>query len=168
MRNEKIIEISAFLAPNTETKGNQRTRLLEKLVNSVYLNRKALTGGILSCHVNSNRFAVITLDLNKCRKKLRKSLGLDSLLDGTLPIRRCSYCGCYYFTYLPYQYRDNCGCIGRSYECISCRQLYGESLYTISEAYKENGVRAARDYLEKIYTNQKGKTICRKCSLIWE
>lgn len=156
MRKEEIVEISAFLAPKTETSGNTRTKMLEEIVNSVYLNRKALKDGILSCYVNSSRFAVITLDLNKYSEKLKISLGLDSLLDGILPIWKCPYCGCYYLTYLPYHYRDNCGCIGRSYECISCRQLDGERLYMISEAYRENGVKAAKEYLEKIYSNKKG------------
>ncbi len=156
MRKEEIVEISAFLAPKTETNGNQRTKMLEEIVSSVYLNRKALKDGILSCYVNSSRFAVITLDLNKYSEKLKKSFGLDSLLDGTFRIWQCPYCGCYYLTSLPYHYRDNCGCIGRSYECISCRQLDGERLYMILKAYRKSGVKAAKEYLEKLYSNKKG------------
>ena len=156
MRKEEIVEISAFLAPKSAPNGKEKTKMLEEIVSSVYLNRKALKDGILSCYVNSSRFAVITLDLNKYSKKLREKFKLDSLLDGTFRIWECPYCGCYYFTYLPYQYRDNCGCIGRSYECISCRQLDGERLYLISEAYRKNGVKAAKEYLEKIYSNKKG------------
>ena len=86
MRKEEIVEISAFLAPKSAPNGKEKTKMLEEIVSSVYLNRKALKDGILSCYVNSSRFAVITLDLNKYSKKLRKKFKLDSLLDGTFRI----------------------------------------------------------------------------------
>ena len=49
MRREEIVEISAFLAPKSAPNGKEKTKMLEEIVSSVYLNRKALKDGILSC-----------------------------------------------------------------------------------------------------------------------
>jgi hypothetical protein len=35
----------------------------------------------------------------------------------------CIYCGTVTLNTIPYTYRDNGGCIGRSYECLDCRCL---------------------------------------------
>lgn len=42
MRKEEIVEISAFLAPKSAPNGKEKTKMLEEIVSSVYLNRKAL------------------------------------------------------------------------------------------------------------------------------
>jgi len=51
--------------------------------------------------------------------------------------RRCCKCECSYLSYIPYTYRDNCGCSVRSYECEVC------------QAYSDNAVRQIRDYARK-------------------
>ena len=53
MRKEEIVEISAFLAPKSAPNGKEKTKMLEEIVSSVYLNRKALKDGILSCYVTN-------------------------------------------------------------------------------------------------------------------
>ena len=60
---------------------------------------------------------------------------LNELLSGKHPY--CSKCGCGYMTYNTYTYRDNCGCLGRSYECEVC------------QGYSDSAVRQIRDYARK-------------------
>lgn len=49
----------------------------------------------------------------------------------------CSKCGCGYLRYFRYTYRDNCGCLGKSYECEVC------------QGYSDKAVRKIRDYARK-------------------
>lgn len=60
---------------------------------------------------------------------------LNDILNDKHPY--CSKCGCAYMTYHTYTYRDNCGCLGRSYECEVC------------QGYSDSAVRQIRDYARK-------------------
>ena len=70
-------------------------------------------------------------------KKISKLLSPDAeeyyktLMAGK--IRHCSVCGCSYLSYVPYTYRDNCGCLGKKLECEIC------------QTYSDGAVRAIRD-----------------------
>ena len=124
MEKKPIIEISASL---TEVSKDSKIRLLEEIVANVYNNRKKLQKAIMECDVNKHDFAYITIDFSKLSKRLIKKYRLNLLIDGTFPLKHCCFCGCYYITYYLYTYRDNCGCIGRSYECISCRNMNNQT-----------------------------------------
>lgn len=54
----------------------------------------------------------------------------------------CSKCGCGYMTYHKYTYRDNCGCLSKSYECEVC------------QGYSDKAVRQIRDYARKYGTKK--------------
>ena len=74
-------------------------------------------------------------------KKISKLLSLDAeeyykkIMAGK--IRHCSVCGCSYLSYVPYTYRDNCGCLGKKFECEIC------------QSYSDDAVRAIRDIARK-------------------
>ena len=53
--------------------------------------------------------------------------------------RTCTTCGCRILGPFPYIYRDNCGCIGRSYECYICRQYTNKGTYYIRKYRKKHG-----------------------------
>ena len=54
-------------------------------------------------------------------------------------MRTCTTCGCRILGPFPYIYRDNCGCIGRSYECYICRQYTNKGTYYIRKYRKKHG-----------------------------
>lgn len=154
--DNQIIEISASLS---EISKDKKVRLLEEIVSDVYNNRRNLKNAIMECDVNPHNFAYITLDLGKVSKRHIKNFRLNLLLDGTFPLKRCFYCGCYYITYHLYTYRDNGGCIGRSYECISCRNLSNKSVCEIHNVSQKLGVRNAKEYQLKILRDEEGYSL---------
>lgn len=153
MKEKKIIEISASLV---EKNKDEKVRLLEEIVADVYNNRKKLQKAIMECDVNKHNFAYITIDLSKLSKRLIKKYRLNLLTDGTFPLKHCCYCGCYYITYYLYTYRDNCGCIGRCYECISCRNLSNQTAGEIQSISKKMGVKTAKEYQLKLLRDEDG------------
>lgn len=153
MEKKPIIEISASL---TEVSKDSKIRLLEEIVANVYNNRKKLKKAIMECDVNKHDFAYITIDLSKLSKRLIKKYRLNLLTDGTFPLKHCCYCGCYYITYYLYTYRDNCGCIGRTYECISCRNLSNQTAGEIQSISKKMGVKTAKEYQLKLLRDEDG------------
>lgn len=104
MQKGKIIEISASL--ESDRKSDEITRLFESIVKTVYENRNALKKGIVDCDVNTNNFAIITLNMSKISKRKQKRYNLHRLFDGTFQLQRCSFCGCNYLTYFSYTYRE--------------------------------------------------------------
>lgn len=159
MKEKNIIEISASL---TEVSKDNKIRLLEEIVADVYNNREKLKKAIMECDVNKHDFAYITIDFSKLSKKLIKKYRLNLLTDGTFPLKRCCYCGCYYITYYLYQYRDNCGCVGRSYECISCRNLNNQEAGEIQNISKKMGVKVAKEYQLKLLKDEDGYSLCEE------
>ena len=86
--------------------------------------------------------AMKLIDFYKRRlKKISKLLSSDAeeynknIMAGK--IRHCSVCGCSYLSYVPYTYRDNCGCLGKKFECEIC------------QSYSDDAVRAIRDIARK-------------------
>ena len=55
----------------------------------------------------------------------------------------CVYCGSLELSWTMMTYRDNCGCIGRSWECGMCKALRGKDLCKVSEVEEEKGVKVA-------------------------
>lgn len=153
MEKKPIIEISASL---TEVSKDSKIRLLEEIVANVYNNRKKLKKAIMECDVNKHDFAYITIDFGKLPKRLIKKYRLNLLIDGTFPLKHCCFCGCYYITYYLYTYRDNCGCIGKSYECISCRNLSNQTAGEIQSISKKMGVKTAKEYQLKLLRDEDG------------
>lgn len=51
----------------------------------------------------------------------------------------CTTCGCRILGPFPYTYRNNCGCVGRSYECYICRQYTNKGTYYIRKYRKKHG-----------------------------
>ena len=100
MQKGKIIEISASL--ESDRKSDETTRLFESIVKTVYENRNALKKGIVDCDVNSNNFAIITLNISKISKRKQKRYNLHRLFDGTFQLQRCSFCGCNYLSYISF------------------------------------------------------------------
>ena len=156
MKEKRIIEISASLS---EVSKDKKVRLLEEIVANVYNNREKLKKAIMECDVNKHNFAYITIDLSKLSKRLIKKFRLNLLLDGTFPLKHCFYCGCYYITYHLYTYRDNCGCTGRSYECISCRNLSNKTVCEIHNISQKLGARNAKEYQLKILRDEEGYSL---------
>lgn len=143
-KDDRIIEISAFPDSSPETEG--KTALFNRIVAAVYESRDLLKKSILNCSVNSYGFVSVTLNLKKVSPALKKRLNLNMLFNGTFPVTRCCYCGCYYLTYHMYTYRDNAGCVGRSYECVSCRSMEKEEVFRIYELSYKQGIEKAKRY----------------------
>lgn len=156
MKKKMIIEISASLVEKSEDKG---MRYLEKIVKTVFDNRKKLKRAIINCEVNEYQFAVITLDLKKVSQKHIKKFGLNLLLDGTLPLKQCTSCGCYYSTFCFYTYRKNNDVIGRSYECVTCRGLSNQSIRKVQTVRQKTSARKAKNYSLNLLN---GKTLFKK------
>lgn len=76
--------------------------------------------------------------------KIIDSMQTDKLIT-------CTYCNAFMFNYLPYTYRDNHGCIGRSYECFDCRGLQMKYANEIAVIRKEKGQKEANVYISEIY-----------------
>ena len=144
MLKDKIIEIAAFLETDEEV--NENSLLLQNIVKTVYENRNALKRSIMQCSVNAHNFAVITLNISKISKKKQKRYGLDCLFNGAFRLYHCTYCGCLYLTYFPYTYRGSGGCVGRSYECVSCRNIKDKYVHQISDVRRKSGANAAKQY----------------------
>ena len=53
--------------------------------------------------------------------------------------RHCAVCRCGYLSYIPYTYRDNCGLVGRSYECEVCKSLSDREVSYVTEYMKKHG-----------------------------
>jgi len=72
-------------------------------------------------------------------KEIISDVKISELLNDVLNDKHpyCSKCGCGYMTYYTYTYRDNCGCVSRSYECEVCKM------------YSDKAVRKIRDYARK-------------------
>ena len=143
-KEDRIIEISAF--PDSYSEAEGKTALFNRIAAAVYENRDLLKKSILNCSINSYGFVSVTLNLKKVSPALKKRLNLDMLFDGTFPVTRCCYCGCYYLTYHMYTYRDNAGCVGRSYECVSCRSMEKEDVFRIYELSNKQGIEKAKRY----------------------
>lgn len=140
-----IIEISALLGDGEYT--HPKALLLQSIVKNVYEHRTILKKGIIDCDVNPHNFAVITLNLKKIPRKLQKSLSLDRIFDGTFRIHTCTFCGCSYLsTWISYTYRDSGGCIGRSYECMFCRNIKRKYLCQIYNVFRKKGAKAAKQF----------------------
>ena len=146
MEKNKIIEISACIS---ESSRGEKTRLLEEIVADVYDNRDEFKRAIMDCDKNKS-FVTLTLDLGKLSKRIIEKHRLNLLIDGTLPLKRCKYCGCYYITYRSYTYRNNSECVSRSHECITCRDFRNEDAQDIYNIYQKSGVRAAKKYQFKL------------------
>lgn len=144
MEKEKIIEISASL--ERDKKVDDIKRLFESIVGTVYENRSKLKKGIVDCDVNSNNFAIITLNMSKISKRKQKRYNLHRLFDGTFQLQHCSFCGCQYLTYFSYTYREYSGCVGRSYECVTCRSFDNKEAHEILDVRKKKGVTAAKKF----------------------
>ncbi len=153
MEKKPIIEISASL---TEVSKDSKIRLLEEIVANVYNNRKKLQKAIMECDVNKHDFAYITIDFGKLPKRIIKKYRLNLLTDGTFPLKHCCFCGCYYITYYLYTYREICGCTGRTYECISCRNLSNQTAGEIQSISKKMGVKTAKEYQLKLLRDEDG------------
>ena len=61
----------------------------------------------------------------------------NSVMSGKY--KHCSKCGCGYMAYQEYTYRDNCGCVGRSYECPVCQEYPDKAVHKISEYAIKHG-----------------------------
>lgn len=88
------------------------------------------------------------------KRKLKKLVKLlhDEALDFYEKImegkyRHCSKCGCGYLSYIPYTYRNNSGCVGKSFECEVC-QLYDD--FAVSEIRKYANRYGTKDTLLKV------------------
>ena len=55
--------------------------------------------------------------------------------------RHCACCGCGYLSYIPYTYRNNGGCVGKSFECEICQEYSDEFLCTIMDYSKKHGAK---------------------------
>ena len=62
----------------------------------------------------------------------------------------CIYCGSIRLSWTMLTYRENCGCIGKSWECGMCRQTESKFVSKISEIRKEKGIQAAVSALWEI------------------
>ena len=58
-------------------------------------------------------------------------------------VHRCTGCHCGIYGPFPYTYRDNCSCVGRSYECYVCRGYDNIAFYEIYEHQKKYGTEKA-------------------------
>lgn len=78
--------------------------------------------------------------------KIEKEMSGDALdmhreIDGKC--RQCDVCRCGYLSYMPYTYRNNCGVVGRSYECEVCQQLSNGAANYVKEFVEKHGSRKA-------------------------
>lgn len=93
-----------------------------------------------------NKKGKVIIVLYKKRLKLVLKLALEKNADFFKEIMNCKYricssCGYGYMTYYPYTYRDNCGCIGISYECEICKRYSDKSIYKIAEHARRHGTK---------------------------
>lgn len=154
MNDIKILEISAFLDLEQANK-DKRDQLLYNILFPVFKHKTALKKAVIDLFEDKkDNFVSVTLDISKISKRLLKKCKLDSLLSGKVYISKCCYCGCHYITYFPYTYRDNCGCIGRSYECLSCRSLSNKTLSDIIDIRNIGGELAAKEYQISLLTEK--------------
>ena len=143
MKRRMIIEISASLVEKSQDKS---MRLLEEIVKGVYDKRRKLKKAVMSCTVDQNQLAVITLNLKKVPERFIERLKLNLLLDGTLPLKQCTSCGCYYSTFCLYTYRENESVISRSYECVGCRRLNNQAKDAVQTVKQKASVRKVKNY----------------------
>lgn len=64
---------------------------------------------------------------------------LNDILNDKHPY--CSKCGCAYMTYHTYTYRDNCGCVSRSYECEVCQMYADKAVRKIRDCARKRGTK---------------------------
>lgn len=71
---------------------------------------------------------------------------------------RCCNCGLVVFNYMGMTYRDNCGCVGRVFECCHCQGLNSAAAYKLFNTRKVFGTGGAvlqliNDYLTPVDLN---------------
>ena len=92
-------------------------------------------------------FAFDAEELEPYRKEMLKSgtynaeLAVNYILD--TEYTPCIYCGALELSWTMLTYRDNCGCVGRSWECGMCKTLHAEVLQKINKIKEEKGCKIA-------------------------
>ena len=88
-------------------------------------------------YFKNNYGHILIVFYKKRLKSIRKFVPEENIdfFDGMLngEYRHCSRCGCGYLTYCKYIYRNNNGCVGRSYECEVCQDFSDKAVHKISE-----------------------------------
>lgn len=92
-------------------------------------------------------FAVDTKDLECYREEMLNSgtympeLAVRWIFDEE--VTPCIFCGAIKLSWTMLTYRDNCGCVGKSWECGMCNEVDGRFASKIAEIRKKEGVKAA-------------------------
>ena len=113
-------------------------KLYNKFMDIVYEHKNLLK----PLYYENDDGKVLMVFLKRRLKKFKEIISdvkISELLNDVLNDKHpyCSKCGCGYMTYYTYTYRDNCGCVSRSYECEVCQM------------YSDKAVRKIRDYARK-------------------
>jgi len=92
-------------------------------------------------------FAVDVKDLEKYRKEMEDSGVSGALLAARYifdkPCRPCMYSGVIQLTHFMGAYRDNGGCVGRSWECDIVQELETRAVHDIFRIKEEKGIKEA-------------------------
>lgn len=135
MKKREII--CAFYVPDLE-KHEKYNRLMKVIVENkkkikpIYYENKE--GRILMVFYKDR--------LSKIEKELSGN-SLDMYREIGGKYRHCSVCRCGYFSYFPYTYRNNCGIVGRSYECEVCQPLSNGAANYVKEYVEKHGSKKA-------------------------
>lgn len=81
-----------------------------------------------------------------CKKAIEKC---EDIIAGKA--RHCCRCGSIILDKYFYVYRNNCGCVGRSYECCVCRGLSDSEVHRISEYARKHGTK--KTLLKALYNS---------------
>ena len=95
-------------------------------------------------------FAVDTSDLEFYREEMLNSgvenaeLAVKHIFDENHT--ECFYCGAITLSWTMSTYRDNCGCVGRSWECCGCEGFHTRDVSKFNQIRKEKSIAEAVKY----------------------
>ena len=128
-------EIICAFYDRKDTEPNEYNDFMRNLVNY----KKKLK----PLYYENDRGKILIVFYKKKLKSVKKFISdrnvkfFDKVMSGKF--RHCSKCGCGYMAYEEYTYRDNCGCVGRSYECPVCQCYSDRTVHKISEYAIKHG-----------------------------
>lgn len=129
-----------------------------------YLDDKGILKNVSFEYYNDSSETVFAFDageLEAYRAEMLKSgtykaeLAVKCIFDEEYS--QCNYCGAIELSWTMRTYRDNCGCIGRSWECGMCQAFNMKTLVKINEIKETKGVKEAVSALWKLIDWQKEK-----------
>ena len=123
-----------------------------------YLHTKGILENISMKYFGDDNGAIFTFDAEKLepyREQMLNSgvenaeMAVDCIMDRKF--KPCIYCGAITPGWYMMTYRDNCGCVSKSWECGMCKNFNNETVHTVSEKRQDLGIESAIEELWKYY-----------------